>query len=343
MAEINLKNGRCIGDYDNPYIVAEFNSSHGGDVDVAKEMIRKAKECGCDCVKFQSWSPESLYSEEYYKKNPIARKVVGKFSLSPEQLKELSLYCHEVGIDFSSTPYSEEEVDFLVEECQVPYIKIASMEINNPRFLTYIAQKGVPMILSTGMSDMKEIEEAVKSIQKTGNEQLCLLHCVSLYPTETGTINMNNILGLRKAFPKYPIGFSDHTLGDTMDVAAVCLGSAVIEKHFTLDKSKVGMDNNMAMEPDEFKEMVEKCRYTHTALGSEERTVQPVELEMRKKMRRSIVAARDIKVGEVLKEEDLEFKRPGDGVEPKMIESLVGQTVMESVEKGSVLRCLQKQ
>ena len=338
MAEINLKNGRCIGDYDNPYIVAEFNSSHGGDVDVAKEMIRKAKECGCDCVKFQSWSPESLYSEEYYKKNPIARKVVGKFSLSPEQLKELSLYCHEVGIDFSSTPYSEEEVDFLVEECQVPYIKIASMEINNPRFLTYIAQKGVPMILSTGMSDMKEIEEAVKSIQKTGNEQLCLLHCVSLYPTETGTINMNNILGLRKAFPKYPIGFSDHTLGDTMDVAAVCLGSAVIEKHFTLDKSKVGMDNNMATEPKEMKSLVDACHNVFNALGSKERSLLDGEEEQRLKMRRSLVTTREVHPGEKLSYNDIEFKRPGDGITPEHLDEIIGKTVNTYIPKGYLIR-----
>ncbi len=334
MAGITLRNGRVIGDFCDPYIIAEVNSSHNGSVETAKEMIVKAKECGCDCVKFQSWSPESLYSEEYYQKNPIARKIVGKFSLSSDELLELNKFCRKQEIDFSSTPYSEEEVDFLVEECQVPFVKIASMEINHFQFLEYIAKKGVPMVLSTGMSDMDEIHAAVDVIERTGNKQLCLLHCVSVYPAKTETIRLKNIAGLRKEFPEYPIGFSDHTLGITMDIAATAMGTAVVEKHFTLDKSKMGMDNNMALEPDEYSDLVKECRETHVALGTEERIVLPEEMEMRLKMRRSIVAARDLPAGTVLKREDMECKRPGDGVSPNRIDDFVGKKLNTDLNKG---------
>lgn len=337
MAEITLENGRVIGDFCDPYIIAEVNSSHNGSVETAKEMIVKAKECGCDCVKFQSWSPESLYSEEYYQKNPIARKIVRKFSLSPDELLELNKFCSEQDIDFSSTPYSEDEVDFLVEDCQVPFIKIASMEINHFQFLEYIAKKGVPMVLSTGMSDMDEIRAAVDVIERTGNKQLCLLHCVSVYPAKTETIRLKNIAGLRKDFPEYPIGFSDHTLGITMDIAATAMGTAVIEKHFTLDKCKMGMDNNMALEPAEYSDLVTECRETYIALGTEKRVVLPEEMDMRQKMRRSVVAARDLSAGEVIGREDLECKRPGDGVPPNRIDEFIGKTLNMDLKKGFMI------
>ena len=175
MRFMKLRGGKVIGDGMKPYIVAELNSSHNGKVEIAKQMIDAAKDCGCDCVKFQSWSADSLYADEYYKNNPISKRIVAKFSLTPDQLLELSAYCKEVGIDFSSTPYSKEEVDFLAEKTEAPFIKIASMEINNLPFLKYIGEKGIPIVLSTGMSTIEEIREAVKAIESTGNRQLCIL------------------------------------------------------------------------------------------------------------------------------------------------------------------------
>ena len=256
MASIKLISGRELSDYGRPYFVAEVNSSHNGNVEVAKQMIAAAAEAGCDCVKFQSWSAESLYSQSYYKDNPIAKRIVAKFSLTAEQLKDMAAYAREIGIDFSSTPYSYEEVDYLIDECQVPFVKIASMDLNNLKYLRYIAKKNVPIVLSTGMSTMDEIKRAVKTIEDEGNKQICLLHCISIYPPETETIHLNNIIGLREVFPNYPIGFSDHSHGVEMAVAATALGAALIEKHLTLDSKKIGMDNQMATEPEEMAQMV---------------------------------------------------------------------------------------
>ena len=190
MAMIKLRNGRILGDKQEPYIVAELNSSHNGKIENAKAMISAAKDCGCDCVKMQSWSAESLYADEYYENNPISKRIVSKFSFDEEKMRELVQYSKEIGIDFSSTPYSEREVDFLVDETEAPFIKIASMEINNLPFLKYIASKGLPIVLSTGMSTIEEIEAAVSAIETTGNKKLCILHCVSLYPADVEAIKV---------------------------------------------------------------------------------------------------------------------------------------------------------
>lgn len=337
MALCELQDGKIVGDYKNPYLIAEVNSSHNGDVNVAKKMIEAAREAGCDCVKFQSWSASSLYSKTYYKENPIAKRFVDKFSLTPEQLADMADYCKQVGIGFSSTPYSKAEVDFLVD-IHVPFIKIASMELNNHEFLTYIASKQVPVVLSTGMGEMDEIKKAVQTIERAGNHKIILLHCVSIYPAKEDTINLNNIIGLREAFPEYPIGFSDHTLGDFIAVGATALGAAVIEKHLTLEKKKIGMDNQMAMEPDELKTLVEKCRTLHVALGEKDRTVLPEEYEQRKNMRRSIVSTRDISAGDTITKEDLDTKRPGTGLPPDRILELVGKTAVKDIEADTIIR-----
>jgi sialic acid synthase SpsE len=256
MPKVILRNNKILENYGEPYFVAEFNTSHNGSIDTAKEMIRKAKEVGCDCVKFQSWSTESLYSQSYYDNNPIAKRFVKKFALNEPELYDLAMYCKEVGISFASTPYSKQEVDFLIDQCDVPYIKVASMDLVTYPFLEYIAQKKVPIFLATGMSDINEVKKAVSVIEKAGNHNICLLHCISIYPAEISTINLNNIIGLSEIFPKYPIGFSDHSLGSEMPIASIALGTAMIEKHFTLDKTKIGMDNQMAMEPEEMYTLV---------------------------------------------------------------------------------------
>lgn len=336
MSKCIFNDGRIVEDFGQPYFVAEVNSSHNGDVEVAKKMIDSAAEIGCDCVKFQSWSVESLYSKTYYKENPIAKRFVKKFALSPETLKSMSDYARKKGLAFSSTPYSELEVDFLVEECQVPFIKISSMEMNNAKFLRYIGAKKFPVVLSTGMSEISEIEFAVKELEKSGAEQMVLLHCVSIYPTEIEILNLNNIFGLREKFP-YPIGFSDHTVGDSAAVAATALGAALIEKHLTLDKTKVGMDNAMATEPTEFKILVDKCKQIQKAMGSKERILLPQEYEQRKKMRRSLVAARDLQVGDILTEDDLYAKRPGTGLSPDKIDLLIGKKVVREIEKDNLI------
>ena len=337
MAKCFLRDGTIISDYGRPYMVSEVNSSHNGSIELAKQMIDASVEIGCDCVKFQSWSVESLYSKTYYDANPISKRFVKKFSLSPEQLKELAEYCKSKGISFSSTPYSEEEVDFLVSECDVPYIKIASMELNNPKFLRYIGEKHMPIILSTGMSTFEEVDQAVKVIHDSGIDQMVILHCVSVYPTILTNVNLNNIVGLRERFPMHPIGFSDHTEGDAAAIAAVALGAGVIEKHLTMDRRKVGMDNGMATEPPAFTELVNKCRDIQIAMGSTERLLIQQELDQRKNMRRSLVTTRDILEGETIREADLYAKRPGTGIAPNQIESVVGKKATRNIMADTIV------
>ncbi len=337
MATIRLRDSIVLSDFGKPYIVAEINTSHFGNMETAKEMIDQAKEAGCDCVKFQSWSAETLYSKTYYDENPIAKRFVKKFSFSEAELAEVAEYSKKRGIAFSSTPYSREEVDFLLEKCNVPYVKVASMDLNNYPFLDYIARSGAPIVLSTGMGELEEIRKAVEGIENAGNKNICLLHCISIYPPETSTIRLKNILGLRKEFPDYPIGFSDHSIGTEMASAAVALGACMIEKHFTLDRTKIGMDNQMATEPKEMALLVRNCHNIQIALGDAERIVFPAEIEQRKKMRRSIIAAKDLKAGTKLTAEDIDAKRPGTGLPPEKISELVGKTLRRNIEENTLI------
>lgn len=338
MPKVEFRNGRWIGNGNPPYVIAELNSSHNGNVENAMRMIDAAISCGCDCVKFQSWSAESLYSEEYYKDNPISKRIVAKLSLNESQMKMLAGYCKEKGIDFSSTPYSMAEVDFLVNETEAPFIKIASMEINNLPFLRYIAQTGMPMVLSTGMASLEEIRSAVSVIESTGNRKLCILHCVSIYPAAAETINLNNIKMLQQEFPEYPIGYSDHTIGNEVASASVALGAVVIEKHFTLDNKKMGMDNNMATEPHEMTKLVECCQNAYYSLGETRRIVSAEEIEQRKKMRRSLITTRCISKGEVITAADIGAKRPGTGISPMEIDSVIGKKAVIDIPKEHAIR-----
>jgi N-acetylneuraminate synthase len=337
MARIILRDLTVIEDYGKPYIVAEVNSSHNGNVEMAKLMIDAAAEAGCHCVKFQSWSAESLYSATYYKANPISKRIVQKFSLTPEQLKNMAAYCHTRGVAFSSTPYSRPEVDFLLDECGAPFVKIASMDCNNYPYLRYIAKKHYPIVLSTGMSTIEEVEKAVEVFEEAGNSQICLLHCISIYPPEMETIHLNNILGLRTRFPQYPIGFSDHSHGIEIATAATALGAALIEKHLTLDRHKIGMDNQMATEPEEMKRMVEGCMNVQKAMGTQERVVLQAEQEQILKMRRSVIVTRDMKAGETLTYDALDAKRPGTGISPVEIDNLVGKKLTRDVQADMLL------
>ncbi len=300
-------------------------------------MIDRVKEVGCDCVKFQSWSKESLYSKTYYDENPIAGRIVQKFAFSETQLMEVAKYSKERGIAFSSTPYSPAEVDFLVDQCDAPYIKVASMDLNNYPYLEYIASRGVPIVLATGMGTMEEVRKAVATIEDAGNHNLCLLHCISIYPPEISTINLNNIIGLRNEFPNCPVGFSDHSIGTEIATAAVAMGAAMIEKHFTLDRTKIGMDNQMATEPEEMAQLIRNCHNVHIALGGTERIVLPAEMEQRKKLRRSVIATRDLPIGTVLTKTDLSAKRPGTGLPPEKINELVGKVLIRNVKEDTLI------
>lgn len=334
---IRLRDSFVLSEFSSPYIVAEMNTSHFGSMETAKKMIEQAKESGCNCVKFQSWSADTLYSKTFYDENPIAKRMVNKFALSESELLEVADFSKQCGISFSSTPYSRSEVDFLINKCNAAFIKVASMDLNNYPFLDYIGRTGVPIVLSTGMGEIEEIHKAVETIEKAGNNNICLLHCISIYPSVTSEIRLRNVLGLRKEFPNYLIGYSDHSIGTEMASAAIALGACVIEKHFTLDKTKIGMDNQMASEPEEMKLLVRNCHNVQIALGDTRRIVLPAEMEQRKKMRRSIIVVKDLKAGTKLKADDLDAKRPGTGLPPCKIKAIIGKTLLRDIVGNTLI------
>ncbi len=325
-----------IENYGKPYIIAEMNSSHNGKIEVAKQMIDEAIACGCNAVKFQSWSAESLYSKNYYDENVIARRMVQRFSLSPDNLKELACYSREKGIHFSSTPYSEEEVDFLIDECNADFIKIASMDINNYDFLEYIAKKNRPLILSTGMATFDEVSNAMRIVEQY-QEKVCILHCVSVYPVENEGINLTRLQQLKDMFVEYPVGFSDHTQGSVAAVCAVAMGSPIIEKHFTLDSGKIGWDNQMATEPEQMKILVDSCNEAYKARNMSSESIAVKEAKQRSMMRRSIVAKRALTAGKRLSKEDLDAKRPGIGIPPSEMCKIVGRVLRRDIQENEII------
>ena len=335
---IKFNDKKYIGDSHRPYFVAELNTSHFGNIKLAKKLILKAKQSGCDCVKLQSWTSDTLYSKNFYKKNPISKKFFDKYSLNNRKLKELSIYSKKIGISFSSTPYSEDEVDFLVKECNPAFIKVASMDLNNHIFLKYIAKKKVPIILSTGMGTEKEIISAVKVIKDNGQSKICILHCISLYPLDYKIANLKNITMLRKKFKNIPIGYSDHSIGSLLPIAAVSLGACLIEKHFTLDNKKIGMDNQMATEPDSMKKLTSDCLIAFDSLGSENRKLSKQEFEQRKKMRRSIFTKKLLKKNEIITLKKIILRRPGIGISPDKIKKILGKKAKKDLKEGSLFK-----
>lgn len=329
-----------------PYIVAEIGSNHNGDMKLARMMIDSAVKCGCNAVKFQSWTPKSLIAEEEYKRNTkyndnprkhwgSLREMVEKYYLRDEQHRELKDYCGTIGIDFCSTPFSPDEADLLTA-LDVPFYKIASMDINNHRLLKHVASKDKPVILSTGMATLAEIEKAIETVTSSGNDKIVLLHCISIYPPEHPDIHLNNILMLKQTFG-YPVGFSDHTIGFSIPLAAVALGACLIEKHFTTDKNLDGWDHEISADPVEMEIIVRESANIKMAMGSYMRTVSKAEQEKKKKLRRSIVAARAMKKGHIISDDDLDFKRPGTGISPDMIKYLVGRTLSVDVKFDEVI------
>ncbi|MCB9025428.1 MAG: N-acetylneuraminate synthase family protein [Bdellovibrionaceae bacterium] len=343
--KIKIKNKEIYNGV-NPYIIAEIGANHNGDMELAKKLIISAKECGCDAVKFQSWTPSSLIAKEEYERNQkyndsakkhfgSLKEMVTKYYLREEQHYELKQFCEEVNIDFCSSGFSTDEVRFL-EQLGVPFFKTASMDINNLSLLRYIAQFNKPILLSTGMASLSEIEKAVEVIEKCGNTQIVLLHCISIYPPLFEDIHLNNILMLNKAFG-YPSGFSDHSIGFSIPLASVALGSCVIEKHFTLDKDLEGWDHEISANPEEMKIIVQESKNIVKALGSYRRTVTQAELEKRKKFRRSIVANYPMDVGHIIQEGDVTFKRPGTGISPDQVEYIMGRNLTKPVSADELI------
>ena len=262
--------------------------------------------------------------------------MVTKYQLSEDDHVELSSYCKDRGIIFFSTPFSKREVD-LLEKIDVPFYKIASMDINNYELLKYVASKNKPVIISTGMASLSEIEIAVRVIENEGNEKIIILHCVSLYPPKDEEMNLKNILMLQNNF-KFPIGLSDHSLDNVIPIAATALGACVIEKHFTIDKELVGWDHSISSNPEEFKELEIAISRVKNALGTYERNIGDNEKMKKLSFRRSIVSSKKLKKGHILSAEDVDFKRPGDGIQIEELRYIIGRTLKNDIDYDQLLK-----
>ncbi len=343
MSKIQLTVQRAVADFSTPYIIAELGSNHNGDMELARKLIVAAKEAGADCVKFQSWSKDSIFSRKTYEDNYFIaddyrnrtdftlESIVDAYSISEDELLQMKKLADEIGIDCTSTPFSKKEVDFLVNVLKAPFIKIASMDLNNYPFLDYVARKGKPMVISTGLSELYEIDKAIRTIERAGNNQIVILHCISIYPPKDEQVNLNNIDSLRTMYPTYPIGFSDHTLGTSIPISSVVKGVCLIEKHFTLDKNMEGWDHKVSANPEELRTMCIETKRVAAALGSTRIQVQekPDRIES---FRRSIVTTRTIKAGEIIQRNDLDFKRPATGIAPEYYETLIGRKAKVDLE-----------
>ena len=347
MINIQLTNKKKIFNYCSPYIIAEIGANHNGDMNLAKKMIDSAIKCGCDAVKFQSWSNKSLVSNTGYKENTVftdskkkhfgsLKEMIDKYYLRKEQHFELKNYCTSKEVDFCSTPFSLEEID-LLNELNVEFFKVASMDINNYSLIKYLAQFNKPILLSTGMASLGEIEKAVRTIEKEGNFKIVILHCVAIYPPENKDLNLNNITMLQNTFG-YPVGFSDHSLGFAAPLASVALGACVIEKHFTTDKDLPGWDHEISANPDEMKNIVDGSRTICESLGNFQRIISKAEEEKKKVFRRSVISNKDLKSGDIIGEEDISFKRPGTGITIDELNIVLGRRLKKNIDKDELIK-----
>jgi len=314
------------------FVIGEIGVNHNGDLDLAKQMIDVAVKAGADAVKFQTFAAERLvtrtaqkadYQSRNHKVDESQFDMLKKLELSEADLRGCKTYCDTVGMIFLSTPFDEQAAD-LLEKVGVQGFKLSSGDLTNLPLLRHIAAKGKPMIISTGMANMSEIEDAVTAIQRAGDPELAILHCVSDYPAKASEANLAAMDTISKAFGKIA-GWSDHTLGDAISVAAVARGARLIEKHFTLDVNMEGPDHKASLSPKEFSDLVAKIRRVEVAIGDGVKRPQPSEIPTAAVARRSIVSARDIKTGETISENDLIMKRPGTGLAPKYISWVTGR------------------
>ncbi|MDD3119529.1 MAG: N-acetylneuraminate synthase [Victivallales bacterium] len=336
---------------DRVFIIAEAGVNHNGCMEMAKELIDVAMSAGADAVKFQTYISEQVMTR-YVGKAGYQEKNTGcggshlemskKLELSFEQFEKLKKYCDTVGILFLSTPFDHDSVDFL--DHLVPLYKIPSGEITNLPLLAHIARKNKPVIMSTGMSNLEEIDRAVALLRRAGHPgadspypPLTLLHCTSNYPTAFADANLRAIQTMQRHFADIPIGYSDHTVGIEAAIAAVALGARVIEKHFTLNRNLAGPDHKASIEPQELHQLVLAIRNVEAAMGSGEKVMVPCEREIRDIARRSLAAAADLKAGTVLTENMVAIKRPGTGISPVDLSSALGKRLKHHLHEDEVI------
>ena len=344
LKEIKIGN-RFIGNGHPTYIIAEIGANFDKDINKAKRLIDAAKECGADCAKFQTFSTPKIVSEGGFSRMKLegvhgswgrtVSEVFKDAEFPREWHKEISDYCKKVGIDFSTSPYDFEAVD-LCMELDIPFIKMGSGDITWLDMLAYIAKTGKPLMLATGDATMAEIDEAVRTIEATGNNQLVLMQCITNYPSKIDSANVNVLKTYQSAFDILT-GYSDHAPGPVVALASVVLGGCVIEKHFTLNKADKGPDHPHSMNPTEFKLMVDYVREVERAMGSTRKEVVAEEGETVFVQRRCLYAKNSLKKGQVITESDIDVLRPALGIAPKFKNIIIGKTCKIDIEAGQPL------
>jgi sialic acid synthase SpsE len=337
--------GRMVGPGHPTYVVAEAGANHNRDLPTARALIDVAAEAGADAVKFQTYSGRGLYSTKtphfaYLDKvtDRSPTELLDEISLPREWQGELDAYARERDIQFFSTPFDHDAVEEL-DALDVPALKIASFEIVDLRLIRAAAATGRPLLISTGMAVLGEIEDALKAAAEGGAPAVGLMQCTSVYPAPVERVNLRAMATMELAF-RVPVGLSDHSLGTAIPIAAAALGAAFVEKHFTLDRSMTGPDHPFALEPGELREMVAGIRAAQAALGDGRKDgPSPEEREeMYRLGRRSLIAARDLPAGTVLDADMITTKRPGFGIAPKYLELVIGRVLKVDVEEDEILQ-----
>lgn len=316
------------------YIIAEAGVNHNGQLELALRLCDAAKEAGADCVKFQTWQTEKIVTREAEKaayqsentKNTAESQydMLKKLELSYEDFRIIQNHCKKIGIDFLSTPDEEYSLSFLMNELNLPTIKIGSGEVTNIPYLRQMAAYGKPIILSTGMSTLAQVGTAYDTLLSAGAPSVALLHCTTNYPCPKNEVNLRAMQTLKGAF-KCQVGYSDHTMGIEIPIAAVAMGAEIIEKHFTLDREMEGPDHMASLEPSELKAMVAAIRNIEVALGDGIKRPNKSEAECAKVVQKSILAKHPIKIGEMFTAENLTVKRAGKGISSVYWDVVVGQ------------------
>jgi len=343
MAEVELGGGR-VGPGNACFVIAEAGVNHNGDLDLARELVRVAARAGADAVKFQTFSaerlvtasaPKAAYQAARTDPKETQRGMLARLELNAGEHRELIQECERAGILFLSSAFDEESAD-LLEQLGVVAYKVPSGEITNLSYLRHLASKGRCLIVSTGMSTLDEVGSAVSAIRDTAEVPVVLLHCVSLYPAPAASANLLAMQTMRKAF-EVPVGYSDHTEGHAVALAAVALGADMIEKHFTTDRSLPGPDHAASLEPEELRLLVEGIRTVQSARGDGLKRPTAEEAATAAVARKSLVAARDIAAGETIERDMLAIQRPGTGLPPAKLDWVIGRRARTTIRVGSVI------
>ena len=331
--------------YDKCLIIAEAGVNHNGRLDLALQLCDAAKKAGADVVRFQTWKTENLLTRnveqaDYQAKNTGKQEsqfdMLKKLELSYEDFRMIKQHCDEIGIMFSSTADEPESLDFLVD-LGIPFIKVGSGDIGNVSYLRYMGSKGVPVILSTGMSTLADVDISINALKEGGATDITVLHCTTNYPCPYEDVNLKAMLTLRDAF-HLPVGYSDHTIGRDVAVSAVALGAQIVQKHFTLDCKMDGPDHAASTEPEDFKEMVKAIRKVEVCLGTGVKEPTSAEKKISKVVTKRVVAGRFIKKGETFSQENICVKRSNEGIRARDWDTVIGKTAYMDFSKDEGIK-----